>query len=675
MNKTLVVVTFCVGSMIIPSCGFSQKKGMELIDSLEKAVLRQGEDTNKVLTLLALCGSLSAVDLNKAFQPVNEALRISNKLHYIRGIANSENNLGLFISDTGNTVGARQHFERSYTFNVQRNSKINVVNNLINIGRTYSYESDFPRAIEYMFRGLAVAEEIKSDQKMALAGNNLAGNFFKQHDYVKAIQYGRYTVEHGAKADDPAAVGKGLVFIAISYSALKDTAAAIQTLDSAIAVERRANLRVDLSDILGDRAALEYDPAKRLAMRLDVLKLIQEVNAGSTAHFLTLAAIGDDYRLLAKRASSVTEKNSLLKLADVYLIKGKSMAQIRNNPARLAEVLKMMVDLEEYEGQYKAALTDQQRMTAINDSLFSQDNKNQIAGLETKHTVALKDAELAVSELKLANQRKTAVGLVAGLAGFAVLGVLLYWQNRSRKRANGALQLANAELGKANAELTEANRVKARFFGILSHDLRGPVASLLHFLEIQKEAPHMLNEAQQATHRQEISASAENLLNTMEGMLLWSKQQMQSFRPSPKNVPVNELFDYVDKFVGTLEKVKLMFQPADGLTVFTDENYLRVIMQNLTSNAIKALKDRPDAAIEWKAKKEDGRIVLSIADNGAGLGSEYAKALYDESVAENARDGFGLHIIRDLAKAIRCQVEVRAESGKGTEFFLILPLT
>src|ERR1700761_935408 len=97
-------------------------------------------------------------------------------------------------------------------------------------------------------------------------------------------------------------------------------------------------------------------------------------------------------------------------------------------------------------------------------------------------------------------------------------------------------------------------------------------------------------------------------------------------------------------------------------------------MQNLTSNALKALKDRPDATIEWTARKEGNNMVLSIADNGPGIGSEQAKALSEESVTENARDGFGLHIIRDLAKAIRCKVDVRTEPGKGTEFLLILPV-
>jgi signal transduction histidine kinase len=196
---------------------------------------------------------------------------------------------------------------------------------------------------------------------------------------------------------------------------------------------------------------------------------------------------------------------------------------------------------------------------------------------------------------------------------------------------------------------------------------------LLHFLEIQREAPDLLSGDVGEVQRQEITHSAENLLNTMEGMLLWSKQQMQSFRPNPKETSVSELFDYLQKFFIEPNSVSLLFHADEDLSIFTDENYLRIIMQNLTSNALKALKDRPDATIEWKARKEGNSMVLSIADNGPGIGSEQAKALSEESVTENARDGFGLHIIRDLAKAIRCKVDVRTEPGKGTEFLLILP--
>ena len=659
MKNTLLCMAALLWLIILPFVTFSQKRGQSLVDSLVERAGLQSDDTNKVSTLQRLGDAWSYIDLNRAFPVVNEALRISERLHYIKGIANAENNLGLYMSDTGDQVGARQHFERSLTFNIQRDSRINVVNNLANIGRTYSYESDFPRAIDYFFKALTIAEGIKSDQKMAFVGNNLASNFIKQRNFRKGFEYGQYTVVHAANAGDLSSLAKGYVFMGIAKGGLKDTAAAIHFLDSAVAVDRRANLLVDLADAWGDRASVERDVAKRVDMRLDIERLMTQVIPQGTGHFLILAALGNDYLQLAQQPSRAAEKASLLKKAGEYMTRAKVMAETRNNPARLAEVLQLAVGVEEGQGQYKTALADQKRIMAINDSLFSQENKNAIAGLETKHAVALKDAELTLSEERLSNQRRTTIGLVAGVAALAVFGGLLYRQNRSRKKANIALE--------------EANRVKARFFGILSHDLRAPVANLLHFLEIQREAPDLLDAGQQAAHRREISESAENLLNTMEGMLLWSKQQMQSFRPSPKDTEVEELFGYLEKYVGEPGNVNLVFRPAEGLVVFTDENYLRVIMQNLTSNAIRALQEQPDAKVIWTATRQGGSVVLSITDNGPGIPAEYTKALYEESVADNARDGFGLHIIRDLARAIRCRVDVRTEPGKGTVFSLILP--
>jgi len=94
-------------------------------------------------------------------------------------------------------------------------------------------------------------------------------------------------------------------------------------------------------------------------------------------------------------------------------------------------------------------------------------------------------------------------------------------------------------------------------------------------------------------------------------------------------------------------------------------------MQNLTSNAIKALEKTPNATIEWSAKKEAGKIILSITDNGPGIGAEEAKTLFDEeSVANNAKHGLGFHLVRDLAKAINYKIAVKSDFTKGTTFIL-----
>ncbi len=694
MKNNQLVAAAIFGLLAFSLPARAQEKGLQLIDSLQSEVDRSKEDTLKVMRLGMLGGAWYYVDITKAFQPTNESLQLAQKLHWARGIAYTENNLGMMMSDTGNTAGAREHFEISYAIYVRMNNKFNMVNNLLNIGRTYSYESNFPRAMEYFFRALTLAEAIKNEAKMANVGNNIASAYTKQHNAEKTWEYGAYTVEHAEKGGDRSSMVKGLEFMGVAKTEMGDTLAAIHWFDSAVAFGRRNQLLVDITGPMSERALLEPDLVKRISLELDADQLMEKVTPSSATRLSTLAGIGNDFLQLAKHTESPVVKSDLLKRAEAYLDKARSMASSRNNPGRLAEVLQRMIELEKYQGRYKEALADREQVIAINDSLYSQENKNRIAGLETKHAVALKDTDLALSQLRLADQRKTTVGLIAGLGVFALLGGLLFWQSRSRKRANAALQTANGllamanvqlehanvqlehangQLGQANVELAEANRVKARFFGILSHDLRAPVAGLLHFLTLQRRAPEMLAGEEGESYRRQIAESASNLLDTMEGMLLWSKEQMQDFQPKPRETSVSEFFEYLQKFFDGPQPVKLLFPSASELRVYTDPNYLQVIMQNLTANAVKAAKRIPDARIEWTARKEGNSTILSIADNGPGIAADQAKVLTEASVSGNARDGFGLHIIRDLARAINCDVEVRAESGKGSVFMLKLP--
>jgi len=61
-----------------------------------------------------------------------------------------------------------------------------------------------------------------------------------------------------------------------------------------------------------------------------------------------------------------------------------------------------------------------------------------------------------------------------------------------------------------------------------------------------------------------------------------------------------------------------------------------------------------------------------LVDNGAGASNEQLKALYDETASSSALHGLGLHIIRDLAKAIGCTVTLEPQTKTGTTFILSL---
>ncbi|QQR97135.1 MAG: HAMP domain-containing histidine kinase [Sphingobacteriales bacterium] len=225
-----------------------------------------------------------------------------------------------------------------------------------------------------------------------------------------------------------------------------------------------------------------------------------------------------------------------------------------------------------------------------------------------------------------------------------------------------------------NAELDKANQLKARFFGILSHDLRSPIASLVNYLQLQESSTENLPAEIRNECNLQIKNSANDLLNNMESLLTWSKSQMQNFNPKKKQVSVDDLYAYIQKFYSesNINHIKIHYQNVENITINTDENYLQTIMYNLTANAVKALKNIENAEIIWNAKIEHNQIVLSITDNGSGIKSEQVENLYTEKTTANTKTGFGLHIIRDLANAIQCKIVHENNIPNGTIFKLYL---
>jgi signal transduction histidine kinase len=159
-------------------------------------------------------------------------------------------------------------------------------------------------------------------------------------------------------------------------------------------------------------------------------------------------------------------------------------------------------------------------------------------------------------------------------------------------------------------------------------------------------------------------------LYSMEDILLWSKGQMENFKPLLKDIEVKLLFEDTQKHFASEEKVKIVFENKDNIKINTDENYLKTIMRNLTGNAVKALSNIENGIIIWKVWQENHQKFLSITDNGSGGTDAQFKALYDDKEVVGIRTGLGLHLIRDLADAINCKVEVDSKINIGTTFIL-----
>lgn len=189
---------------------------------------------------------------------------------------------------------------------------------------------------------------------------------------------------------------------------------------------------------------------------------------------------------------------------------------------------------------------------------------------------------------------------------------------------------------------------------------------------MKNDHPELLDKETRTRLENQTIKGAENLLTSMEDLLIWSKSQMENFNPKFTEVSIDHLFIETKNHFSIIDQVELIFENSEKLIIYTDENYLKTIIRNLTGNAIKALSTTNNPKLIWKAWSNQGTYFLSITDNGLGADKLKFKALYDEKEVIGINSGFGLHLIRDLAKAIHCNITVQSEVEKGTTIILCI---
>ncbi len=230
----------------------------------------------------------------------------------------------------------------------------------------------------------------------------------------------------------------------------------------------------------------------------------------------------------------------------------------------------------------------------------------------------------------------------------------------------------NSKLKKENYKLAIINKKNLLFFGILTHDLRRPIASFANFLQLRQNAPEIISPEDAIAFELKTIDNTNYLLAHLESLLFWCKTQMQSYTPLIEPVKVFNLFEEIHFLYKNDLKIQFNInQSLNDHLILTDKYYLRIILANLTSNAIKAVESVKDGKVEWYVRKNNDYITLIIHDNGKGLSKEEIEIVKGIKTASHLNQGFGLQIIYELAKNISCRIEIVSDHT-GTTYNLLL---
>ncbi|RYY58068.1 MAG: sensor histidine kinase [Chitinophagaceae bacterium] len=654
--------------LFIPVISPAQQKGQALSDSLERLVVVEKSDTAKARLYNRIFNELFGMDHDRALITARMGLAHTRSMKWLKGIGTFQDNIGRFYSESGNYDSAVFYYNAAIQSQQEAGNRKSIALTYNNLGvAAQNIKSDFTTAADYYFKALRIWEEEKDSTQLANTLTNLGSIYLLQQDYQKSLDFNRRALVLREKTGNMQELAVSLQGIGKTYLLLKDTARAMANFRKGLAVsEGNGDLQGMASAWSNISLGYSKDLRAVAAARVKARQLWEDSNPLHPEAIANLGNLGiiyydiatkDSLRLVLRDSLIPADRDLLLKKAAGYLSAAIELSRQTGNIDNYSFFTGALAEVQEQQADFKNAYYNYRFYRDAQDSLFSQENKNRIASSESRRMLEL-------NQLTLRDQRRMMWVLAAGIFMVAVIGVLLYRQAKARKKSN-------TELVKLNSELDEANQAKARFFALMSHDLRSPVSRLINYLHLQKNNPGLLSTELKETQDRKITEGAESLLDNLENMLSWSKSQMEKFRPQRAEVDVSLLFDKLRNSFGTYENIRFTFTSKVEAIVLTDFNYLFSILHNLLQNAAEALGSTDWGEVDCLAEFSGNEIRFTVKDNGPGFPVPMLHDDKSEGFVIGNKKGLGMLMVRDMVTAIDGRLEI-ANTGSGAVACLYL---
>ena len=236
-----------------------------------------------------------------------------------------------------------------------------------------------------------------------------------------------------------------------------------------------------------------------------------------------------------------------------------------------------------------------------------------------------------------------------------------------------------AELEASRAEAEAANLGKTRFIAAASHDLLQP----LHAARLFTAA--MIDRDPRNDLGGKIDASLGAVESLLDALLDISKLDAGAFKPEKRAFALQPLFESLaTAFAPTAARhgVELVIVPTHAF-VDTDPAFLRRILQNLLSNALRygRSEGRP-ARVLLGCRRAGGSLRIEVRDNGPGIAPDKQAVIFDEFVRLQPEDeapreerglGLGLAIVDRIARMLDLPVGLASAPGRGSTFSVTVP--
>ncbi len=230
----------------------------------------------------------------------------------------------------------------------------------------------------------------------------------------------------------------------------------------------------------------------------------------------------------------------------------------------------------------------------------------------------------------------------------------------------------NRTLLAVQQELKEKNEELKNFAGIVSHDMKMPLANMIITSDMLRTKYGQLLDKQGKEYLDYIKQSSFTLSEYITGLL-------EHYESDNTASLTNEVFDSQDLLEEIIELLNINMDceinlPEENIEMHANRAALEQIILNLVGNSLK-YNDKKKIKIDIEWTEKSGFYHFSIADNGMGIPKNKLELIFELFVTTGKLDrngrkgnGIGLSTVKKLITKLGGEIEVFSELGKGTTF-------
>ncbi len=665
-------------SILIFLFAFSFVRGQEKEESTESLKLKLSQsksEKQKVDLMNEISSVLRYNQIEEGLEYAEKALASADIISYKEGTAKSLYNIGALYYYKGDYKLALEYYNHSKKIYYQLKNKKATSNIQSAIGSVYFSLGQYGKALEAYNSALRQYEADHNLVGIAQVKDNIGTLYYYQKDLKKSLRYNLESVKTFEKAryTENVFYSTALTNLGMYYFESGDFKNAEKYYKESLLINKKIGNQFLLAKnycSLGDIYLKSKQLKQAEIFHFSALELGEKIGNQEVIAF-SYGDLGRAYLLKSQKQSDPNQKEIFSQKAIDFLEKSVMIFKKTKNIQSYQEYTKNLSDAYTEQGLYEAALETFKQHSYYKDSLFNEEKLKEFTSKElafefTKREDSIRmqnDKKIAIKDATLKENKKKIWFYILGIFLLLIIGGMLIFQNRNQKKNN-------RELSKLNQQLKSANDVKNQFFNILNHDLRAPISNVIKLLKLSQNKDFALDEKTKNRLEFQTINVAENLLVTMEDLLLWSKGQMQHFKLDLDKIMLNRLFNDLMQHYKIGGEEKIIIDIPEDIFLITDENYLKTIIRNLTSNAIKATNNVDNPNIYWTVFSTEKNLILKITDNGTGTEKSNFSALYSDENELRGKSGLGLHLVREMALVVNCTIKVNTIIDVGTEIEL-----